>query len=117
MSANKDVVESYFASTGTDYARVLADDVELIEWAEGVPASGVRTRGKAAFVENRGKREYECRLARLTEENDVVVAEGTARGTKKEGGFWRVRFCDIFELEGGRVKRMSSFGVSVKDSE
>ena len=115
-SPNKKVVEGYFASTGTDYARLLSDDVELVEWADGVPASGARTQGKAAFVHSRGHREFRTQIARMTEENNVVFAEGTARGAKKEGGFWTVQFVDIFELENGLVKRLTSFGASVKDS-
>jgi len=115
MSPNKKVVESYYASTGTEYGRLLADDVELVEWADGVPAAGVQTHGKAAFLQNRGTRDYETRITRMTEENNVVVVEGTARGAKKEGGFWTVQFCDFFELENGKVKRLTSFGASVKD--
>jgi hypothetical protein len=115
MSPNKHLVESYFASTGTEYGRLLAEDVELVEWADGVPASGVRTQGKAAFLANRGNREYETRVTRLTEEDNVVVAEGTAHGPKKEGGFWTVHFCNIFELENGKVKRLTAMGASVKD--
>jgi len=115
MSANKKVVESYFGSTGTDYARVLADDVELVEWADGVAATGARTLGKAAFVENRGTREFRTEVTRLTEEGRVVVAEGMAHGSTKEGHPWTVRFCDIFEVEDGKVKRMTSIGVSVKE--
>jgi ketosteroid isomerase-like protein len=114
MSSNKEVIESYFASTGTEYARLLTDDVELIEWAEGVPVSGIRTHGRAGFVENRGNREYRTEIARMTEEANVVVAEGTARGVNPEGAPWMVHFCDIFELENGRVKRLSAFGASVK---
>lgn len=116
MSSNRKVIESYFASKGTEYGRLLADDVELVEWVDGVPATGVRTQGKAAFIENRGQREYPVQITRMTEENNVVVAEGTARGPKKEGGSWTVQFCDIFELENGQVKRLSSFGAEVKDS-
>ncbi|HTW55123.1 MAG TPA: nuclear transport factor 2 family protein [Thermoplasmata archaeon] len=114
MSSNRQVVERYFASPGTEYARVLADDVELIEWADGVPTTGARTHGKAAFLENRGRREYRLEIARLTEEGDVVVAEGIARGASKDGEPWTVRFCNIFELENGLVKRLTTFGVSVK---
>lgn len=117
MSSNKQVIESYFASKGTEYGRLLADDVELVEWGDGVPATGVRTQGNAAFIENRGQRKYPVQIVRMTEENNVVIVEGTARGPKKEGGFWRVQFCDIFELESGKVKRLSSFGAEVKDSE
>jgi uncharacterized protein len=114
MSPNKSLVESYFASKGTDYARLLSDDVELIEWADGVPASGVRTHGKSAFVENRGGREYQTEVSRMTEEDNVVVVEGTARGTKENGDPWTVQFLDIFELESGKVKRLIAFGVSVR---
>jgi ketosteroid isomerase-like protein len=115
MSPNKEAIEAFMASRGTEYARLLAEDVELVEWADGVPALGVRTRGKDAFVQNRGNREYSTQLTRMTEENNVVVVEGIARGAKKEGGSWTVRFCDIFELADGKVARLTAFGVSVKD--
>jgi len=117
MSSNKKTVEEYFASTGTEYSRLLADDVELVEWAEGGPTSGIRTMGRAAFVENRGSRKFQTQILRMTEEGNVVVVEGVARGAKKEGGFWRVQFCDIFEVDAGKIKRLSAFGTMVKDSE
>ncbi len=117
MSPNKSDIESYFASKGTEYGRLLADDVELVEWVDGVPATGVRTQGKVAFIKNRGQREYPVEITRMTEENNVVVVEGIARGPKKDGGFWRVQFCDLFELQNGMVKRLSSFGAEVKDSD
>ena len=116
MSANKQIVESYFASTGTGYAQWLADDVELVEWADGVPPTGVRTRGKDAFVQNRGSRENRTHITRLVEEDQVVVAEGTVTGMRKDGGSWAVQFCDIFELEAGKIRRMTSFGATLKDS-
>ncbi len=116
MSPNTKVVGRYFASRGTDYGRLLADDVELVEWGDGVPVTGIRTHGKAAFLENRGNRDYRTQVTRMTEENNVVVAEGTAQGAKKEGGVWRVQFCDIFELEDGKVRRLTTFGASVEAS-
>jgi uncharacterized protein len=116
MSPNKKIVEKYYASTGTGYAPLLADDVELVDWDIGVPASGAITRGKAAYIQNRGHREFRSRLTRLTEEGNVVVAEGDAHGTKKDGGPWTVHFCDTYEIENGKVKRVSSFGVDVKGS-
>jgi uncharacterized protein len=117
MTSNKEVVEAYFASSGTEYERLLAEDVELIEWGENAPMSGVRTRGRSAYVENRGSRKYETKIKRLTEEGKVVVVEGTARGPKPEGGFWRVEFVDIFEIEGGKIRRLNAFGAMVKDSD
>ena len=45
----------------------------------------------------------------MTEENDVVVAEVTVRIAMKAGGSVPVQFCDIFEFESGKVKRLASF--------
>jgi ketosteroid isomerase-like protein len=99
-------------------APLLSDNVEWVEWVDGAPVSGVITRGKAAYIQNFGDDELRSEIARMTEEGNVVVAEGIARVFKKDGSILPVRFCDIFELEDGKVKRLSSFGAVVKsDSE
>jgi ketosteroid isomerase-like protein len=90
--------------------------VEWIEWGDGVPASGVRTQGRAAVVQNLGDEEIPTEITRMTEEDNVVVAEGIVRMPKKAGGILIIRFCDIFELENGKVKRLNSYAVKVKDS-
>ena len=114
-SPNKKVVASYYASKGTEYARLLADDVELVDWDPGVPATGSVTKGKVAYVQNRKSREFECEITRMTEEDNIVVAEGFARGKKKEGGTWTVHFCDTYELQDGKVKRASTHAVDVQE--
>jgi uncharacterized protein len=116
MTPNKKVVESYFASRA-NIPELLTDDAEWAEWADGVPASGVHTRGKAAFIENLGNPDLRAQITRMTEENNVVVAEGTVGVPKKEGGLMRFQFVDIFELENGKVKRLNSFAAQVKTSE
>ncbi len=117
MSPNKKVVENYLATTDkSQLGPLLADDVEWVEWGDGVPASGVITRGKEAFINNYGDDDLRDEVARLTEENNVVVAEGTAHVTKKDGRAFSVRFVDIFELESGKIKRKSSFGALLKES-
>jgi uncharacterized protein len=118
MSANKKVIESYFA--GTDRSKVaslLADDIEWVEWADGVPPSGVITRGKTAYIQNFGTDELRAEISRMTEEGNVVVAEGTVHVHKKEGRDLAVQFVDIFELEHGKIKRKSSFGALLKEPE
>jgi len=117
MSANKKLVETYLATT--DKSRLgplLADDVEWVEWGDGVPPSGVITRGRDAFIGNYGDDQLRGEVHRLTEEDDVVVAEGTTHVTKKDGSSLSVRYVDIFELENGKIKRKSSFGALLKDS-
>jgi uncharacterized protein len=117
MSPNKKIIETYLATADRSrMAPLLADDVEWVEWGDGVPASGVITRGKEAYLKNYGDDELRGELHRLTEEGNVVVAEGTAHVTKKDGSSLSVRFVDIFELENGKIKRKSSFGALIKGS-
>ena len=117
MSPNKKLIETYMACTDrSKVAPLLTDDAEWVEWGDGVPASGVRSRGKVAFLENYGDQELLTQITRMMEENNVVVAEGTVRVPKKEGGFLMFRFCDIFELENGKVKRLTSFAAEIKNS-
>jgi uncharacterized protein len=118
MSSNRKIVEAHLAAASpSKAAEFLADDVEWIEWGDGVPATGVRTRGKNAFVQNYGDDELRTEIARVTEEGNVVVVEGTAHVRKKDGRHFAVRFCNIFEVENGKIKRKSSFGALLKDSE
>ncbi len=117
MSANKKLIEAYLATTDkSKLGPFLADDVEWVEWGDGVPPSGVITRGKEAHLKNYGDDELRGSVHRLTEENNVVVAEGTAHVTKKDGSSLSVRYVNIFELENGKIKRKSSFGALIKDS-
>ncbi len=112
---NKELVRSYYESKGTEYSRLLADDVELIDWDVGAPASGALTRGKSAYVQNRGNREFRSEIVRMTEEGNVVIVEGFARGSKKEGGTWTVHFVDAYEIENNKLKRVSTHGVDLKE--
>jgi uncharacterized protein len=117
MSPNKKLVETYLATA--DRSKVgpfLAEEVEWVEWVDGVPATGARQHGRAAFVANFGDDVLESRITRMTEEGNVVVAEGTVRVVKKDGRVFHVRFCDIFELEHGLIQRKSSFGALLKDA-
>jgi ketosteroid isomerase-like protein len=117
LSPNKKVIETYMAATDkSKVGSLLADDVEWVEWGDGVPASGAVTRGKEGHIKNYGDDELRNELHRLTEENNVVVAEGTAHVTKKDGSSLSVRYVNIFEVEHGKIKRKQSFGALIKGS-
>ncbi|MGH9917434.1 MAG: nuclear transport factor 2 family protein [Nitrososphaerales archaeon] len=117
MSPNKQLIETLAKTAPADLATLLAEDVEWIEWVDGVPASGARKQGKAAYIENYGDDKPEGRISRMIEENNVIVAEGTVRIPKKDGSSLTVQYCDIYEVENGKVKRKSSYGALVKDTE
>jgi ketosteroid isomerase-like protein len=116
MSANKKRVQEHIAATTrAEAAASLADDVEWIEWADGVRAEGVRTRGKEAFVRNYGEDVLRSDVIRVIEEGNVVVVEGVAHVTKPDGRKFDVRYCNLFEVEGDKIVRKTSYGALLKD--
>lgn len=112
MSVNRELVERYLALQDlVKLGDLLTDDAEWIEWGDGVPSTGVRSQGKVAYLANFEGRKLAARVTRLTEEGDRVVAEGTVQVPKKEGGEFTVRFIDIFELDHGKVRRLTSMSA------
>ena len=84
------------------------------------PGSGDRHRGKAAISENLGipKTAPSLReeVTQMTEEGNVVVAEGAARVTLKDGTSMAVRFCDIFGFESAKIRLPSSLTAMIKNT-
>lgn len=114
MSSNKQIVEAHMRAAPAQAAEFLAEDFEWIEWGDGVPPGGARTRGKAAFVQNFGDDELRDDIERIIEEGNLVVVEGVAHITKTDGKRFDVKFCNIFELDNGKIKRKSSYGALIK---
>lgn len=114
VSANKELVTKISTADRSAIGPLLADNIEWIEWADGVPPTGAVTRGKAAYLRNYGEDELRTEITRLVEEDNVVVAEGIVRVAKKDGRSFVVRFCNIFEIEHGQLRRKSSFGALLK---
>ena len=50
----------------------------------------------------------------MIEEDDVVVAEGSVRTHKRDGTELRLRFCDVFVMEAGKIKRLTSYLTDFK---
>lgn len=114
MGSNRKLIEAHLAAVPARAADFLAEDFEWIEWADGVPPGGARARGKAAFVQNFGDDELHDDIERVIEEGPVVVVEGIAHVRKKDGKRFDVKFCNIFEVENGKIVRKSSFGALLK---
>ena len=111
MSENTKTVQRYMDAYGrSDHAAVLACLTDDVEWI--VP--GVfHLKGKTAFdaeIENPAfVGRPDITVTRLTEEHDVVIAEGSVRTTKKEGDVVNIAFCDVFEMQETRVRRLISY--------
>ena len=114
MSENKRTVEKYMnAFSKSDHEQVLSCLADDVEWE--VPGA-FHVTGKAAFdkeIENPAfVGRPSIRTSRMTEENDVVIAEGTVRVAWRAGGFLNAVFWDVFEMENARIRRLVSYLVT-----
>ena len=51
-------------------------------------------------------------ISRMTEENNVVVAEGSVRCKIRNGGMLDALFCDVFEMERGKIKKLTTYQMN-----
>ena len=47
----------------------------------------------------------------MTEESDVVVAEGEVRVQRRGGDFLNLVFCDVFVMRHGKIRQLISYLV------
>lgn len=118
MTPNAQTVTDYMDGfRRTDRAAILSCLTDDVEWE--IPGF-FRIQGKAAFAAHIEDDAFvgrpEITVTRLTEEGDVVVAEGSVRTQRKEGTVMRLAFCDVFELRGGKIRRLVSYLVELKDA-
>jgi uncharacterized protein len=116
MTENKATVEKFMDGFNkADHQQILSCLTDDVVW--DMPG-GFHLVGKDAFdkeIENDafvGK--PVVTVARMIEENDVVVAEGAVRAKKPDGSFLNAVFCDVFEMKNAAIKRLVSYLVEVK---
>ena len=111
MNLNKTTVRKYIDGFAKgDHAQILSCLTDDVEWL--IPGM-FRVIGKDAFDKEIENDAFvglpELAITRLTEENDIVVAEGTVRAAKRDGGLLDAVFCDVFEMKGGRIRKLTSY--------
>lgn len=111
MTGNKQTVDRYMEGFRRgDHAQILACLTDDVEW---VLPGAFHLHGKEAFDKEIENDAFTGRpgitVTRMTEENDVVVAEGTVRAQRKEGPLLTLAMCDVFEMSGGRIRRLTSY--------
>lgn len=117
MSRNKQTVQRYMdAFTKSDHAEALSCLTDDVEWV--IPGAFHLT-GKVAFdkeIENDAfVGSPTIRVTRMTEEHDVVVAEGSVRSAKRDGGLLNADFCDVFEMQNAKIRRLTSYLMEIKE--
>ena len=116
MSKNKQMVDKYMDGfRKSDHEEILSCLTDDVEW--DIPGA-FHVRGKEAFDKEIENEAFVGRpvitVTRLTEENDIVVAEGSVRAQRKDGRPLKLRFCDVFVMDGGRIKQLISYLMEVK---
>ncbi len=116
MTANKKTVEKFMDGFNkSDHEQILSCLTEDVVWE--MPG-GFHLVGKDAFDKEIENAAFVGRpvvtVARMVEENDVVVAEGAVRVQKRDGGFLNAVFCDVFEMKNAAIKRLVGYLVEVK---
>lgn len=114
MTPNKQTVKEYMdAFRVSDHERILECLTDDIIWE------------MPGIYEHNGKEEFDreiendnfvgsptIQIIRLIEENDVVIAEGAVQGNMKNGNILNAVFCDLFEMENGKIKKLTSYLMS-----
>ena len=115
MTPNKSTVQKYMTSfAATDHLQILSCLTDDAEWL--IPGL-FHIKGKDAFdaeIENDafvGSPTIE--VVRMTEEDGVVVAEGTVRSAKRDGGILNAVFCDVFVMRDAKIAHLTSYLMEV----
>jgi uncharacterized protein len=111
VSRNKDTVLKYMEGFNrSDHAQILSCLTEDVVW--DMPGF-FHLAGKEAFdkeIENPAFVGHPTiEITRVTEENDVVAAEGTVRCARRDGGMLNAVFCDVFVMRDAKIAHLTSY--------
>jgi ketosteroid isomerase-like protein len=115
MSLNKQTVRKYMDAFGvSDHAEILSCLTDDVEWV--IPGA-VHLAGKEAFDKEIENDAFVGRptiaVTRMVEEDDVVVAEGSVRASKRDGGVLNAVFCDVFVMRDAKIRHLTSYLMEV----
>lgn len=111
MSPNKTIVQAYMdAFTVLNHEAILACLTDDLIWY--IPGSFTLS-GKEAFDKEIENENFTGRpmieVIRMVEENDIVIAEGTVDCQMKAGDVLHLAFCDVFHMQNGKIKQLTSY--------
>ena len=116
MTVNRQTIERYLEGfRHSDHEQILSCLTDDVEWV--IPGA-FHLVGKRAFdaeIENPafvGRPMIET--TRFVEEGDLVVAEGTVRAARADGGLLHAVFCDVFSMRAGLIRHLTSYLMELK---
>lgn len=116
MTPNKKTVDNYMDGfRATDRPLILSCLTDDVEWL--IPGF-FHVRGKEEFAKHIIDEGFsgrpEITVTRMTEEDDVVVAEGHVRARRTDGSVMNLVFCDVFEMRDARIRKLISYLMEIK---
>jgi ketosteroid isomerase-like protein len=113
---NKRTVETYMDGfRKNDHSQILSCLSDDVEWL--IPGA-FQTHGKEDFARHIVDEGFipppEITVTRMIESDDVVVAEGSVRTKRTDGTILRLSFCDVFEMQNGKIRKLISYLMETK---
>ena len=111
MTDNKRTVQKYMDGfRTTDREAILSCLTDDVEWEiPGMFKASGRAEFSAHIVDPGFAGHPVIDVTRMTEENDVVIAEGSVLARREDGSTLPLAFCDVFELRDAKIRRLVSY--------
>ena len=116
MTQNKKTVAQYMDGFNAgDHAMILDCLTDDVVW--DMPGF-FHHEGKEAFDKEIENDQFVGRptivTTRMIEENDMVVVEGSVKSKMRSGELLDAVFCDVFHMQHGKIKMLSTYLMSRK---
>jgi limonene-1,2-epoxide hydrolase len=116
VTSNQRTIETYMDGfRRTDRAQILSCLSEDVEWE--VPGL-FRVRGKDEFskhiVDDGFSGKPDIAVTRMSETDEIVFAEGSVRVERSDGALASLVFCDVFEMQHSKIRRLISYLMEIK---
>ena len=113
MTQNKKTVETFMDGfRKTDRAQILSCLTDDVQWElPGAFKAHGRDEFNQHIVSDGFVSNPQITVTRLTEENDVVIAEGAVQTEQKDGTVLHLVFCDVFVMLDGKIRQLTSYLV------
>ncbi len=111
MSNNKQTIERYIDGFNKlDHTQILDCLTDDVEW---IMPSHFHHIGKEAFDKEIENPAFSgtpvISITRMTEQNDVVIAEGKVLAQTANGEKLPLVFCDVFEMRNGKIQKLIGY--------
>lgn len=118
MTENKKTVEKYMDGfRASDHQKILSCLTDDVIWEmPGIYKHVGKTEFDKEIENDNFIGSPTIQIIRLIEEDNVVIAEGAVQGKMKNGNNLDAVFCDVFLMEDGKIKKLTSYLMSMNAS-